>query len=224
MGAILQLRRTPLAPATVHLAPLAGEVASHRRGDAGGGSHAHRCWSCPHPNLPPQACRSAPHAWQASRFKLAGGVTWGLRKRWCCRTGLNCRPLPYQGSALPLSYGSKGTRGYGPEGRDQARAVLATRSLHAQARLARFSGKDVGTPGRNGRKALRIGSESPARAASLALCRPGRAGTIGTGSNSPSGQATPRAAEPTVCVAIAPWLSRPAASIVLMVSGDRGRG
>ena len=26
--------------------------------------------------------------------------------RWCCRTGLNCRPLPYQGSALPLSYGS----------------------------------------------------------------------------------------------------------------------
>ena len=32
---------------------------------------------------------------------------------WCCRTGLNCRPLPYQGSALPLSYGSKGTRGIG---------------------------------------------------------------------------------------------------------------
>src|SRR4051812_26975657 len=27
-------------------------------------------------------------------------------KLWCCRTGLNCRPLPYQGSALPLSYGS----------------------------------------------------------------------------------------------------------------------
>ena len=25
---------------------------------------------------------------------------------WCCSTGLNCRPLPYQGSALPLSYGS----------------------------------------------------------------------------------------------------------------------
>ena len=29
---------------------------------------------------------------------------------WCCRTGLNCGPLPYQGSALPLSYGSIGTR------------------------------------------------------------------------------------------------------------------
>ena len=26
--------------------------------------------------------------------------------RWCCRCGLNTRPLPYQGSALPLSYGS----------------------------------------------------------------------------------------------------------------------
>jgi hypothetical protein len=27
-------------------------------------------------------------------------------KNWCCRTGLNCRPLHYQWSALPLSYGS----------------------------------------------------------------------------------------------------------------------
>src|SRR5450631_4075266 len=26
---------------------------------------------------------------------------------WCCRTGLNCGPPPYQGGALPLSYGSK---------------------------------------------------------------------------------------------------------------------
>src|SRR4029078_12460150 len=25
---------------------------------------------------------------------------------WCCRRGLNSGPLPYQGSALPLSYGS----------------------------------------------------------------------------------------------------------------------
>src|SRR3954470_11319028 len=31
--------------------------------------------------------------------------------QWCCRTGLNCGPLPYQGSALPLSYGSAGRRG-----------------------------------------------------------------------------------------------------------------
>ena len=27
-------------------------------------------------------------------------------KEWCCQTGLNCRPLHYQWSALPLSYGS----------------------------------------------------------------------------------------------------------------------
>jgi len=26
-----------------------------------------------------------------------------LEAGWCCTTGLNCRPLPYQGSALPLS-------------------------------------------------------------------------------------------------------------------------
>src|SRR3974390_3904191 len=25
---------------------------------------------------------------------------------WCCRSGLNTRPPPYQGGALPLSYGS----------------------------------------------------------------------------------------------------------------------
>ena len=29
---------------------------------------------------------------------------------WCCRRDLNSRPLPYQGSALPLSYGSDGAR------------------------------------------------------------------------------------------------------------------
>ena len=28
------------------------------------------------------------------------------RKLWCCRGGLNSRPQPYQGCALPLSYGS----------------------------------------------------------------------------------------------------------------------
>jgi hypothetical protein len=28
------------------------------------------------------------------------------KKDWCCQTGLNCRPLHYQWSALPLSYGS----------------------------------------------------------------------------------------------------------------------
>jgi hypothetical protein len=36
-------------------------------------------------------------AWLRAAFKWLS---------WCCRKGLNFRPLPYQGSALPLSYGS----------------------------------------------------------------------------------------------------------------------
>ena len=32
---------------------------------------------------------------------------------WCCRRGLNSRPLPYQGSALPLSYSSHRPASYG---------------------------------------------------------------------------------------------------------------
>ena len=53
---------------------------------------------------------------------------------WCCRTGLNCRPLHYQWSALPLSYGSM------PRIRESARRaptrrpILATRTPFAQAR------------------------------------------------------------------------------------------
>jgi hypothetical protein len=59
---------------------------------------------------------------------------------WCCRTGLNCRPLPYQGSALPLSYGSKGRRVPRPR-----RAETATRG-------GRVQGKSPGDPaGRLGR-------------------------------------------------------------------------
>ena len=30
---------------------------------------------------------------------------------WCCRCGLNTRPPPYQGGALPLSYGSESAHG-----------------------------------------------------------------------------------------------------------------
>jgi hypothetical protein len=39
-------------------------------------------------------------------LKLRQQRPQAVLERWCCRTGLNCRPLPYQGSALPLSYGS----------------------------------------------------------------------------------------------------------------------
>ena len=33
-------------------------------------------------------------------------LLWQFDFSWCCRRDLNSRPLPYQGSALPLSYGS----------------------------------------------------------------------------------------------------------------------
>jgi hypothetical protein len=35
-------------------------------------------------------------------------IIGSIRTRWCCWRGLNSRPLPYQGSALPLSYSSTG--------------------------------------------------------------------------------------------------------------------
>src|SRR3954466_2331277 len=42
------------------------------------------------------------------RQPLAGSAQTDdrFREKWCCQTGLNCRPLHYQWSALPLSYGS----------------------------------------------------------------------------------------------------------------------
>ena len=45
------------------------------------------------------------------RFALLEDRSRSSRKEWCCQTGLNCRPLHYQWSALPLSYGSKPQRG-----------------------------------------------------------------------------------------------------------------
>jgi hypothetical protein len=44
-----------------------------------------------------------------SRVSVGGRVSekrGNPRKNWCCGRGLNSRPLPYQGSALPLSYHS----------------------------------------------------------------------------------------------------------------------
>ena len=41
--------------------------------------------------------------WNAGRRQTANAES---PKKWCCQTGLNCRPLHYQWSALPLSYGS----------------------------------------------------------------------------------------------------------------------
>jgi hypothetical protein len=53
---------------------------------------------------------------------------------WCCQTGLNCRPLHYQWSALPLSYGSMqhGER-IGPMAATQRGGSCHKVSAHASA-------------------------------------------------------------------------------------------
>src|SRR5262245_28436899 len=43
----------------------------------------------------------------AVRPKLGLARSSQVTDQWCCRSGLNTRPPPYQGGALPLSYGSK---------------------------------------------------------------------------------------------------------------------
>src|SRR5215831_21341869 len=49
-----------------------------------------------------------PRDFASRRVLLKSCKNW--RKCWCCRWVSNLRPLPYQGSALPLSYGSAGER------------------------------------------------------------------------------------------------------------------
>ena len=51
------------------------------------------------------------------------------RDKWCCKRGLNSRPLPYQGSALPLSYCSISKCG----------AKRRSASCHSKAGVARRS-------------------------------------------------------------------------------------
>ena len=50
-------------------------------------------------------------ATETSKTRAFGAARMPIRacsgkNGWCCQTGLNCRPLHYQWSALPLSYGS----------------------------------------------------------------------------------------------------------------------
>ena len=52
---------------------------------------------------------------------------------WCCQTGLNCRPLHYQWSALPLSYGSMRQTQESAKKASARRPILATRPKPAQA-------------------------------------------------------------------------------------------
>jgi hypothetical protein len=69
---------------------------------------------------------------------------------WCCRSGLNRGPLPYQGSALPLSYGSAtGPRRIEYE-KAPSRAILAT----GRPRGASWGGSGVATGFRGPRPCL----------------------------------------------------------------------
>jgi hypothetical protein len=87
-----------------------------------------------------------------TKFPICAGFTGLLRENgWCCQTGLNCRPLHYQWSALPLSYGSIAPdMRIGPKG-PQGGPILATRPPFAQAREAPVKHqKRSGQPGRGG--------------------------------------------------------------------------
>ena len=58
------------------------------------------------PSIPDTMNGFSALSYAASRGGALDKKTRGTEKSWCCQTGLNCRPLHYQWSALPLSYGS----------------------------------------------------------------------------------------------------------------------
>jgi hypothetical protein len=94
----------------------------------------------------PSACRidSSRHASlirQAPRQPINKTQRFQLDK-WCCQTGLNCRPLHYQWSALPLSYGSVPAENR-PKRPLQGGPILATRPPSAQARAGGDAIKSV---------------------------------------------------------------------------------
>src|SRR5256885_7119678 len=68
--------------------------------------------------------------WNAGRRQTANAES---PKKWCCQTGLNCRPLHYQWSALPLSYGSVLRIPDSAKKAATRRPILATRPPRAQA-------------------------------------------------------------------------------------------
>ncbi len=80
---------------------------------------------------------------------------WCSRK-WCCERGLNSRPLPYQGSALPLSYRSAGT----PK-RPLASGSCCCRLPRSPATGVR-NAADTATSPRAPQAAFRVSTGSPA--------------------------------------------------------------
>ena len=87
----------------------AGRNADQRRSCpqcAGRNTGQHRC----------EAARSRISCARARKIPPSYWAIWKMRgslEEWCCREGLNFRPRPYQGRALPLSYGSARRGGQG---------------------------------------------------------------------------------------------------------------
>ena len=98
---------------------------------------------------------------------MAGCVADISWKEWCCQTGLNCRPLHYQWSALPLSYGSMpGIEGNRPKWPPTRRPVLATRAPLAQARGQAGKGpksSKIGADDRRGATIRQLWADSGSR-------------------------------------------------------------
>ena len=66
--------------------------------------------------------------------------------RWCCRSGLNTRPPPYQGGALPLSYGSKNARMANDGANAAETAITAPGGARRQAELAQCAAGQIMRP------------------------------------------------------------------------------
>lgn len=75
------------------------------------------------------------HRPRSPRSAACGPI--GLFEKWCCRRGLNSRPQPYQGCALPLSYGSTSPTG-GPA---SGSGLCAGQAPIVNPRLAAVSAK-----------------------------------------------------------------------------------
>ena len=63
-------------------------------------------WSKPSSTQPSCICRAAGGLSIPAFAPRRPVRSSAFSKKWCCRRGLNSRPQPYQGCALPLSYGS----------------------------------------------------------------------------------------------------------------------
>jgi hypothetical protein len=100
-------RRLPPAASGLAPAPLRDEARASRRRH-----HARPARAAPQNGCRRRLRRKCISAWGGLSGKRSHGFM--NRNGWCCQTGLNCRPLHYQWSALPLSYGSMPRRGNQP--------------------------------------------------------------------------------------------------------------